>query len=92
MAFKEKISKEAKTKLHTYIKACLKEDITEKLNAVTEESIAGIKEKEKQIAEKAAQEAKAREAKLQEAQEKSTGRGNNENVQDAEDVEELDEE
>jgi hypothetical protein len=88
MVFLEKISKEAKVKLNTYIKACLKEEITEKLNSVTEDSLATIKDKAKKIAEKASQEAKALEEKNKKDSGKKENKANNENAEEVEELEE----
>jgi hypothetical protein len=93
MVFIDKIQKEVKQKLHTYIKACLKEDITDKLNLVTEKSLAEIKSLAQKIAaetEKAA-EAEAVEIKTL-RNEKKTSEVKKENPpENAEEVEELEE-
>ena len=85
MVFMDKIRKEAKQKIHAYIKACLKEDITERINAVTEESITDIKAiMDKKTAERIALQEKAVEVKAAKVKKVQA-------EEDAEEVEELEE-
>ena len=93
MVFIDKIQKEVKQKLYTYIKACLKEDITDKLNLVTEESLAEIKSLAQKIAAETEKAAGAEAVEIKRLRnEKKTSEVKKENPpENAEEVEELEE-